>query len=112
MCSTVHAYIMIGSLELVSLFYVSCWNDADQSETINAQHVELRMRITIVPRLYMTGHGIGEAEYELLTLKIKSFPFSQNTTGESEQQKIKLVWPYLGCKYLYTCHGPLICSKS
>ncbi len=29
-----------------------------------------------------------------MTLKIKNSPVSQNTTGESEQQQIHLVWPY------------------
>ncbi len=41
--------------------------------------------------LYMTGRG----RVWPLTLKIKFFPISQNTTGESEQQQIKLVWPYM-----------------
>ncbi len=51
-------------------------------------HVELRMRITTRPQ------DLHDWERPSMTLdpKIKFFPISQNTTGESEQQQIKLVW--------------------
>ncbi len=63
-----------------ALNYTPFWAEIGQK----CVHVE-----QLVPRLYMTGRG----RVWPLTLKINFFPVSQNTTGESEQQQIKFVWP-------------------
>ncbi len=52
-------------------------------------HVELRMRITTRPQALHDWEGPSMT----FDPKNKFSPVSQNTTGESEQQQIKLVWP-------------------